>query len=126
MSKIIRIYLIFFISLKNKILGAHFLLKLFFGNFNFKNTFLPKSGPIFDEAAKLGKASKDAYYSGLQLILLDLLKNLFAKGIASKVNDFITHVREYFKVQISFTLFQNILVKSFEFQFVLAKLTIVR
>ena len=37
MSKIIRIFLIFF-SLRNKILGAHFLLELFFGNFNFKTT----------------------------------------------------------------------------------------
>jgi hypothetical protein len=37
MSKFIRIFLIFF-SLRNKILGAHFLLKWFFGNFYFKTT----------------------------------------------------------------------------------------
>jgi hypothetical protein len=43
--------------LKNKKLGAHFLLKLFFGNFNFKTTFLQKSDSIFDKAAKLRKAS---------------------------------------------------------------------
>ena len=50
MSKIIRIFLIF--SLKNKNLGAHFLLKRIFGSFNFKATFLLKSGPIIEEAAK--------------------------------------------------------------------------
>jgi hypothetical protein len=63
MSKIIRIFLIFF-SLRNKILGAYFLLKLFFGNFNFKTT-----GLIFGQAAKLGKASRDTYNPGLRLIL---------------------------------------------------------
>ena len=46
--------------MKNKNLGAHILLKLFFGNFNFKTTFLLQSGPIFDKAAKLGKATRDA------------------------------------------------------------------
>ena len=33
-----------------------------------------KSCPIFDQAAKLGKASRDAYNPGLLLILYDLLK----------------------------------------------------
>ena len=60
MSKIIQIFLI---------LGAHFLLKLFFGNFNFKTTFLLKSGLIFDKAAKLGKTSWDAYNQRGWLIL---------------------------------------------------------
>ena len=40
--------------------GVTFVLKWFFGNFNFKTTLLPKQGPIFDQAAKLGKASQDA------------------------------------------------------------------
>ena len=31
------------------------MLKLFFGDFNFKTIFLLKSGPIFDEVAKLRK-----------------------------------------------------------------------
>ena len=47
MSKIIQIFLIFF-SLRNKILGAHFLLKYIFGNLNFKTTLLLKSGPLFN------------------------------------------------------------------------------
>ena len=51
--------------MKNKSLGAHFLLKWFFGNF----TFLLKSDPIFKEVAKLGKASWDAYNRGGWLIL---------------------------------------------------------
>ena len=47
-----------------------------------------KSGPIFEQAAKLGKASRDAYNPGLWLILLDLLKNWVAEGVAFDVNDF--------------------------------------
>ena len=58
-----QIFLIFF-SLKNKNLGAHFMLKLFFANFNFKTTFLLKSGLIFDKAAKLNKATWDTYILG--------------------------------------------------------------
>ena len=50
-----------------------------------------KSGPIFDQAAKLGKASMYAYNPGLLLILYDLLKNWVAKGVASDVNNFILH-----------------------------------
>ena len=50
-----------FFSLKNKNSGAHFLLNWFFGNFDNKTTFLLKSGPIFDKASKLGKATQDAY-----------------------------------------------------------------
>ena len=34
---------------------------MIFGNFNIRTTFFIKSGPIFDEAAKLGKAIWDAY-----------------------------------------------------------------
>ena len=45
-----------------------------------------KSGPIFDQAAKLGKASRDANNPGLWLILKDLLKNCVANGVASDVN----------------------------------------
>ena len=64
MSKIIQIFLIFF-SLKNKNLGVHFLLKLFFGDINLKTTFLLKSGLIFDNAAKLGKVTRDPYNLGV-------------------------------------------------------------
>ena len=45
-----------------------------------------KSGLIFDQAAKLGKASRDANNPGLWLILKDLLKNCVANGVASDVN----------------------------------------
>ena len=47
-----------------------------------------KSCPIFDQAAKLGKASRDAYNQGLLLIFQDLLKNWVAEGVTSDVNDF--------------------------------------
>ena len=47
-----------------------------------------KSCLIFDQAAKLGKASRDAYNQGLLLILQDLLKNWVAEGVTSDVNDF--------------------------------------
>ena len=50
-----------------------------------------KSGPIFDQAAKLGKASRDAYNPGLWLILEDFLKNWVAESVASDVNDFTLH-----------------------------------
>ena len=66
MSKIIRIFLIFF-SLKIKSLGADFLIKWFFSNFNFKTTFSLKSDLIFDEAARLGKTIQDAYSQGTLL-----------------------------------------------------------
>ena len=41
-----------------------------------------------DQLAKLDKASQDTYNPGLWLILLDLLKNWVAEGVASVVNDF--------------------------------------
>ena len=47
-----------------------------------------KSCPTFDQAAKLGKASRDAYNPELLLILQDLFKNWVAEGVASDVNDF--------------------------------------
>ena len=43
---------------------------------------------IFDKAAKLDKATRDAYNLGGWLILKDLLKNWVAKGFASEINDF--------------------------------------
>ena len=52
-----------------------------------KKTFLIKSGPIFDKAAKLGKASWDAYNWGGWLILKEILKNWVAQGVASGVNN---------------------------------------
>ena len=54
MSKIIRIFLIFF-SLKNSNLGAHVLLLTIFDDNNFSTTLLLELGQIFDEVAKLGK-----------------------------------------------------------------------
>ena len=64
------------------------MLKLFFGNFDFKTFFLLISGLIFDEAAKLGKKTQVAYNLGGLLNLEALLKNWVAKGVASEVNDF--------------------------------------
>ena len=66
-SYIIRIFLFFFNE--EKCLGTHFLLKSYFCNFNFKTCLLLKSSPIFDEATKLWKASKDTYNWGGWLTL---------------------------------------------------------
>ena len=46
-----------------------------------------KSCPIVDQAAKLGKAFRDAYNPGFLIILSDPLKNWVAEGVASDVND---------------------------------------
>ena len=46
-----------------------------------------KSGPIFDQDAKLGKASRDAYNPGLWLISSALLKNGVTEGVASDPHD---------------------------------------
>ena len=46
-----------------------------------------KSGPIFDQAAKLGKAFRDAYNPGLWLILQAHLRNGVAEGVASDPHD---------------------------------------
>ena len=51
----------------------------------FKPLTIVKSGPIFDQAAKLGKTSRSAYNPGLWLVLYALLKNWV---VASNVNDF--------------------------------------
>ena len=69
MSKIIRIFLNFFFSLKNTNLEAHFLLLAFFDKINFLTTLLLKLGQIFDKVAKLGKSTQDAYNPGKLLIL---------------------------------------------------------
>ena len=42
---------------------------------------------FFEELAKLGKASQDAYNPGLWLILQDLFKNYVAEGVTFDVND---------------------------------------
>ena len=68
MSKIMQIFLNFF-SLKNTNLEAHFLLLAFFDKINFLTTLLLKLGQIFDEVAKLGKSTQDAYNPGKWLIL---------------------------------------------------------
>ena len=82
MSKIIRIFLIFF-SLRNKILVAHFLVTSILKLFQ-----MVKSCLIFDQAAKVDKVFRDAHNPGLWLILQDLLKNWVAEGVASDVNEF--------------------------------------
>ena len=69
MSKIIRIFLNFFFPLKNTNLEAHFLLLAFFDKINFLTTLLLKLGQIFDEVAKLGKSTQEAYNPGKWLIL---------------------------------------------------------
>ena len=43
---------------------------------------------LHDKAAKLGKASQEAYNRGGWLIFQELLKNWVAKGVASEVNNF--------------------------------------
>ena len=69
MSKIIRIFLNVF-SLRNKILGAHFFVKMiFFITSILKPLQMVKSCPIFDEMAKLGKSTQDTYDWGGWLIL---------------------------------------------------------
>ena len=67
-SKIIGIFLNFF-SLKNTNLEEHFLLLAFFDKIYFLTTLLLKLGQIFDEVAKLGKSTQDAYNPGKWLIL---------------------------------------------------------
>ena len=46
-----------------------------------------KSGPIFDQAAKLGKASRDDYNLELLLIFYALLKNGVTEGVTSVPHD---------------------------------------
>ena len=70
--------------MKNTNLEAQFLLLAFFDKINFLTTLLLKLGQIFDEVAKLGKSTQDAYNPGKWLIL----KNWVAEGIASDVNAF--------------------------------------
>ena len=52
----------------------------------FKPLKMVKSGPIFDQAAKLCKASRDTYNPELWL-----LKNWVADGVAFDINDFNVH-----------------------------------
>ena len=80
-----------FFLLKNTNLEAHFLLLAFFNKINFLTTLLLKLGQIFDEVAKLGKSTQEAYNPRKWLILSALLKNWVAEDIASNVNDFILH-----------------------------------
>ena len=68
MSKIIRIFLNFFFIEEYKFRST-FLLLAFFDKINFLTTLLLKLGQIFDEVAKLGKSTQDAYNPGKWLIL---------------------------------------------------------
>ena len=77
---------------------------MFFGNFNSKTTCLLKLGPIFHQAAKLGKASRNAYNPGLWLIFYDLLKNWVAEGVTSEVNDFKCSYKNWFeKIKVRYS-----------------------
>ena len=73
--------------MKNDRLAAYFLLRWFFDNFKFKKTLLLELGQIFDELAKLGKSTQDAYNRGGWLILVDLLDEWFAEGVSSDPHD---------------------------------------
>ena len=53
---------------------------------------LLKSCPIYDEAAKLCKASKDAYNQERWLILEERLIERVAEGVASEVHDFTLYI----------------------------------
>ena len=53
-------------------------------NLTFKNQFFVK----FDEAAKLGKATEDAYNQEDWLIFKDILNEWVSKGLASDPHDF--------------------------------------
>ena len=90
--------------MKNKNLEAHFSL-IFFGNLNFKTTSILKAGPILEEAAKLGKATWDAYNLGGWLILEALLKNWVAKGVASKIHDFTSQHSMYYVSSVTFVTY---------------------
>ena len=50
--------------------------------------YVKKSGPIFDEKAKLGNTIWNTYDLGGWLILLANLKNWVAEGVAFEVKDF--------------------------------------
>ena len=54
----------------------------YFFHISFKNPLYLKSRPIFDKAAKLCKASEDAYNWEGWLIFSDLLNEWVAKGVA--------------------------------------------
>ena len=64
MSKIIRIFLNFFFTEEYKFRST------FFDKINFLTTLLQKLGQIFDEVAKLGKSTQDAYNPGKWLIVI--------------------------------------------------------
>ena len=55
---------------------------------------------LFDEAAKLGKASEDVFNGGGGLIMEDFLNEWVAKGVASNLNDFIVDPRVIFFLNI--------------------------
>ena len=67
------------------------MLLAFFDKINLLTTLLLKLGQTFDEVAKLGKSTQDAYNPGKWLFLKALLKNWVSKGITSDVNDFNTY-----------------------------------
>ena len=58
-----------------------------FSKLQLKKTLLLKLGQIFDELAKLGKSTQDTHNRGGRLILLALLKNGVAEGVAFDSHD---------------------------------------
>ena len=61
---------------------------MIFDNFKIKKrTLLLNLGQILDKVAKLGKSTQDSYNLGGWLILLYLLKNGVAEGVASDPHD---------------------------------------
>ena len=68
MSKIIQIFLNFFFIEEYKFRSTFFVIGIFWYN-KFLTTLLLKLGQIFDEVAKLGKSTQEAYNPGKWLIL---------------------------------------------------------
>ena len=77
----------FFFSLRNKILGAPFLVKWFFGNFNFKATSNGKIMPNFWRGGKARQINQGHLWSGRMTNFVSPLKNGVAEGVASDPHD---------------------------------------
>ena len=73
----------YFFSMKNKSLGAHFLFKWFFGNFNFKTPLLLRSCPIFDETQLHRFALSSGYQYHMQHLILPTSEVMLTKYVPS-------------------------------------------
>ena len=66
--------------------------------FDIENLLLNSNfGTSLNEAAKIAKASRNAYNQEGWIIQQDLSKNWVAKGVASEVNNFTNYYRSYFE-----------------------------